>query len=229
MQALLSIFAGVASAFVGNALLALFMAEISMNDAMLKAMLTAPIHCVMVLVAWIISRLIHRSSSRKLSRASTGTASLAPPQAIKSNESDDCSSDEDLWKLALEEFEGPTRRQGLWAKAYAAADGDESRAKANYLSLRVSSLAREKASTQYEVDQAEAESGAPTQIAGIEEDNSKLTVSATGVAEHPNASDDDVGWDPLGSPKGMFFFLLRLALGLIVILALMGGLLSVSS
>jgi len=46
------------------------------------------------------------------------------------------SEDEDLWALALEEFEGSKRRTGLWAKCYAEASGNEAVAKAAYLSAR---------------------------------------------------------------------------------------------
>ena len=53
------------------------------------------------------------------------------------------SSDEDLWAIAAEEVDGPTRRRGLWAKAFADAQGDEAGAKVNYLKWRVEQLQRE--------------------------------------------------------------------------------------
>lgn len=51
-------------------------------------------------------------------------------------------SDEDVWAQALREYDGPTRRQGLWAKSYAAAEGDAARTKAAYLRERVAQLSR---------------------------------------------------------------------------------------
>ena len=47
-----------------------------------------------------------------------------------------------LWQAAIEEFEGPSRRTGLYAKALAVANGDDSRAKAFYLKARVDELQR---------------------------------------------------------------------------------------
>lgn len=49
-------------------------------------------------------------------------------------------SEEDLWERALAEFEGPERRQGLWAKAFSETGGNEAAAKAKYLSERVAQL-----------------------------------------------------------------------------------------
>lgn len=51
---------------------------------------------------------------------------------IKSN----LTSRESEWEAALIEFEGDGRKKGLWAKCFANADGDESRAKAMYLRER---------------------------------------------------------------------------------------------
>jgi hypothetical protein len=45
-------------------------------------------------------------------------------------------SEEELWSVALSEFEGTNRRAGLWAKCFAMADGNEATATANYLKAR---------------------------------------------------------------------------------------------
>lgn len=45
--------------------------------------------------------------------------------------------EEALWADVAVEFAGPERRAGLYAKALAAANGDEGRAKANYMKARV--------------------------------------------------------------------------------------------
>jgi hypothetical protein len=51
-------------------------------------------------------------------------------------------TDESLWGQALNEFEGKNRSQGLWAKSFAEAEGDESKAKAYYIKERVRQLSR---------------------------------------------------------------------------------------
>lgn len=53
------------------------------------------------------------------------------------------SSDEaetDYWEIASDECEGENRKKGLWAKCFSEADGDENKAKAKYLKLRVIEL-----------------------------------------------------------------------------------------
>ena len=55
------------------------------------------------------------------------------PSPVAAVESAD---DEQVWALALAEFDGPSRRAGLWAKCFAQSEGDESRAKAMYLRER---------------------------------------------------------------------------------------------
>jgi hypothetical protein len=47
------------------------------------------------------------------------------------------------WSSALSEFEGPNRRLGLWAKAFAEAAGNEAGAKAAYLGQRANQLHEE--------------------------------------------------------------------------------------
>ena len=45
-----------------------------------------------------------------------------------------------LWEIAVDEFDGVSRKKGLWAKCFAEVDGDENKAKANYLKVRVAEL-----------------------------------------------------------------------------------------
>lgn len=47
---------------------------------------------------------------------------------------------EDFWAAAMAEVESGQRRPGVWARAFAEADGDESKAKAAYLRVRVQQL-----------------------------------------------------------------------------------------
>ena len=67
------------------------------------------------------------------------------------------SSEEDLWKSALEEFESQSRRPGLWAKSFAEARGNESAAKASYLGARVGELAAERQAEQLHSEQKRRE------------------------------------------------------------------------
>jgi len=49
--------------------------------------------------------------------------------------------DEENWEQALNEFEGKDRRLGVWAKCFAQSEGDEVRAKAEYLKIRAAEFA----------------------------------------------------------------------------------------
>lgn len=54
---------------------------------------------------------------------------------------------EQLWAAALTEFEGASRRQGLWARLFAESGGNEAFAKAEYLKTRATELANDHAKT----------------------------------------------------------------------------------
>jgi Protein of unknown function (DUF2569) len=64
------------------------------------------------------------------------------------------SSAEDIWALALAEFESDKRRAGIWAQAYAEADGNEGVAKARYIKTRAAELTAEK---EFQAAQLQAE------------------------------------------------------------------------
>ena len=51
--------------------------------------------------------------------------------------------DEKLWEQALAELNSTNKSEGLWAKSFAEANGDEEKARAQYLSARVSKLKSE--------------------------------------------------------------------------------------
>lgn len=55
----------------------------------------------------------------------------------------------ECWKRALEEHEGPGRQAGLWAKLYADHNGDESRAKADYLRIRAEHFGNSRSDDSY--------------------------------------------------------------------------------
>ena len=50
---------------------------------------------------------------------------------------------EEFWSTALAEFEGASRRSGLWARAFAEAQGNEAAGKAAYLQFRAAELEHE--------------------------------------------------------------------------------------
>lgn len=54
-------------------------------------------------------------------------------------------AEEAMWAQALNEFSGADRKQGLWAKSFAEAFGNDSAAQARYLSERVRQLSEERA------------------------------------------------------------------------------------
>ena len=49
-------------------------------------------------------------------------------------------TEEDAYNIALQELQGQNVTQGIWAKAMAFSDGDEKKAKANYLRFRAAQL-----------------------------------------------------------------------------------------
>lgn len=90
---------------------------------------------------------VSTSNRRKVEPATQETERRrAEQQAVHEVEEPDFASvtlsvtDEDIWAQALDEFEGSSRHPGLWAKAFADAQGDERLAKANYLSQRASEM-----------------------------------------------------------------------------------------
>lgn len=70
--------------------------------------------------------------------------------------------DEDHWAEALAEFDGQQRRAGLWAKLFATHEGDEVKAKVDYLKTRVGQIASEATSKQAleDSERAKEEKGA---------------------------------------------------------------------
>jgi hypothetical protein len=82
-----------------------------------------------------------RHSSTKLVDASS-TLLVADERATTNPKVED---EEDLWAQALDEFNGAGRKQGVWAKAFAQASGNEPAAQAQYLRERFGQLSEERA------------------------------------------------------------------------------------
>ncbi len=84
-------------------------------------------------------------SPEKQVTATTAHASITPTRSV--NESHfltsmplDKSNEEDSWATAMQEVETGQRRPGIWAKAFAECDGDETKTKVAYLKARVQQL-----------------------------------------------------------------------------------------
>jgi len=62
--------------------------------------------------------------------------------------------DEDkLWEIAADEVDGDARKKSMWAKCFAEADGEENKAKASYLKLRVAELKAEMHTKEKQVEE----------------------------------------------------------------------------
>lgn len=73
------------------------------------------------------------------SKNSDGSKRLAVPLSVGGGQP----SEEDHWASAMNELEIGQRRPGIWARAYAEAEGDETKAKVAYLKVRVQQLSEE--------------------------------------------------------------------------------------
>ena len=76
--------------------------------------------------------------------------------------------DEELYLKATNEVEGASKDPALWAKAMALADGDQDKAKYQYIKLRVEQLAKSKPDVQKEYGVHEAKAEAVEQVADID-------------------------------------------------------------
>ncbi|WP_312806935.1 hypothetical protein [Comamonas sp.] len=85
------------------------------------------------------SSLEAQTSRREITRAADHEESNTPREASSSTL---IAGEEIHWAQALEEFEGPERKPGLWARAFVQAGGDDVQTKVIYLSARASELAQ---------------------------------------------------------------------------------------
>lgn len=77
--------------------------------------------------------------------SSNSLMSPAQPSSVEPARARLASDDEQLWAIAIAEFDSDGRRSGLWAKSFAKSNGNEGQAKAAYLQERVQQLAQEAA------------------------------------------------------------------------------------
>lgn len=88
----------------------------------------------------------------------------------------DMSTEEDFWATALNELETGQRRPGVWAKAFAECDGDETKSKVAYLKARVLQLteAAKAMAAQQEADHLEAIEITRRAASAIEQETKRL-------------------------------------------------------
>lgn len=86
-----------------------------------------------------LSSLAVQTSLQDITRATDQQESNPPAEASSSMV---IAGEEIHWAQALREFEGPERKPGLWARAFAQTGGDEIQTKVIYLSARATELAQ---------------------------------------------------------------------------------------
>lgn len=110
------------------------------------------------------------------------------PVGRQAGESENVEVREAFWAAALAELESGDRRPGLWAKAFSEAQGDEARARANYLAHRSRELAQKEVAVRAQtLADEEARRQAQQQQAQLEEE--RLSSYRRSVNELDTASE----------------------------------------
>jgi len=134
------------------------------------------------------------SGSTQLSaRLAAGTTSQAATNAVQFVDQAQTptpmplseSTEEDFWATAMTEVETGQRRAGIWAKAFAESDGDETKAKVAYLKARVQQLtdAANALAAQQEVERLEAIEKAQGEALATEQEIKKLVAQFESTGE----------------------------------------------
>ena len=107
------------------------------------------------LVFWtlgFILQKVFKKLPREIEKTSVASANSIPASSIKKTEVTGKSvnkiSEEEYWEKSFTEFNSSQRKEGLWAKCFAEANGDENIAKANYLKVRTTQLMNDSNLTQ---------------------------------------------------------------------------------
>ena len=66
--------------------------------------------------------------------------SVLAVRALSDNKKYDDAQKEEYYAIAMDEINNHSVKDGIWAKAYARTDGDDTKAKALYIKLRVKDL-----------------------------------------------------------------------------------------
>lgn len=104
---------------------------------------------------------------------------------------DDTKNEEEFWATAMAELEVGPRRQGLWAKAFAESNGDETKSKVAYLKARVQQLmaAENAAKVEQEADLKKASSTEDSSSISRESD---LKEAISLFARNKDVSDEQI-------------------------------------
>ena len=102
--------------------------------------------------------------------ALASSAEIAPPPHHSSMQPQPAATpEEELWAIAAQEMDSQGRRAGLWAKAFAEAQGNEPTARANYLKWRVLQLQHEFESRRKQAEEAQCAAEEQGQQAALTE------------------------------------------------------------
>ena len=103
-------------------------------------------------------------------------------------------AEEQLYEFAAEEIAANNIRPGLWAKALAEAEGDDSKAKARYIKLRVETMRAEADLSNFaqEETRRSASGNAGAQSAKAEKERAQQRRKTREHSEAFNGSTDDV-------------------------------------
>lgn len=88
--------------------------------------------------------------------------------------------DEEFWAKALAEYDGRTRRPGLWARVFSEADGNEALAKASYLKCRAEEMWREHNEASLTQERAELDAIEKERLSRLSEDLRKAELIPRG-------------------------------------------------
>lgn len=134
-----------------------------------------------------------RGSTQSSERQAAGTTSQEATNAVQFvNQAQtptpmplSSSTEEDFWVTAMAEVEAGQRRPGVWAKAFAENDGDETKAKVSYLKVRVQQLmdAASALAAQQEVERLEAIEKAQGEALATEQEIKKLVAQFESTGE----------------------------------------------
>lgn len=126
---------------------------------------------------------VHQATQQSTnSQPSPSTAYQALPVSQSQNQShntavqEKLATEEDFWATAMSEVETGQRRPGVWAKAFAECDGDETKAKVAYLKARVEQLtnAAKAQAAQEEADKLAAVEMAKANALAMEQEAERL-------------------------------------------------------
>jgi len=129
----------------------------------------------------------HATRAKKAPPATTLAAQPAPVQDIPESHTSTDAPEDHHWASALGELEGGARQPGLWARCFAEARGNESLARANYLSARARQLSDEHRAQTLKAQQAEEQAKRDAEAARLAEEQRSYDALPKGDCPSCNA------------------------------------------